>query len=362
MIWIYLCNTNVHECFYVKIIVIQEPKNILITGITGLVGSFVAKRFLKAGYQVIGLKRSTSDLSLIKEIASEITWKDGDILDVMFLDELMREVDLVVHAAAIVSFAPKDRDIMFKTNIEGTANIVNSCISHGVEKICFVSSVAAIGRKIPIEAKHESIITIDEKATWEESPLNSNYAKSKYLAEMEVWRGFSEGLSSVIVNPSLILGEADWGKSSTQLFKYANEEHSFYPKGTLNYVDIVDVTESIFQLMTSDVSGERFILNSGYVSYKDFFEKVATLLNKKPPRKLISKFLTAIIWRVEAVRSYFTGKAPLITKETVLTSSHHFYYANDKVKNQLGLKFKDLDETINRICFVLKAKYIDNTK
>lgn len=336
---------------------IQEPKNILITGITGLVGSFVAKRFLEAGYQVIGLKRNTSDLSLVKDITSKITWKEGDILDVMFLDELMKDIDLVVHAAAIVSFAPKDRDSMFKTNIEGTANIVNSCLTHGVKKICFVSSVAALGRKIPVDAKVESIVSINEKSTWEESPLNSNYAKSKYLAEMEIWRGFSEGLASVIVNPSLILGEADWTKSSTQLFRYANEEHLFYPQGTLNYVDVQDVSESIFQLTTSDISGERFIVNSGYISFKDFFEKVAQLLNKKPPRKLISKFLTAIIWRVEALKSYLTGNAPLITKETVLSSSHHFYYPNEKIKKSLGLKFKDLDETLNRICNNLTIKY-----
>lgn len=336
---------------------IQEPKNILITGITGLVGSFVAKRFLEAGYQVIGLKRNTSDLSLVKDITSKITWKEGDILDVMFLDELMKDIDLVVHAAAIVSFAPKDRNLMFKTNIEGTANIVNSCLTHGVKKICFVSSVAALGRKIPVDAKAESIISIDEKSTWEESPLNSNYAKSKYLAEMEIWRGFSEGLASVIVNPSLILGEADWTKSSTQLFKYANEEHLFYPQGTLNYVDVQDVAESIFQLTTSDISGERFIVNSGYISFKDFFEKVAQLLNKKPPRKLISKFLTAIIWRVEALKSFLTGNAPLITKETVLSSSHHFYYPNEKIKKSLNLKFKELDETLNRICNNLNVKY-----
>lgn len=337
---------------------IQEPKNILITGTTGLVGSFVAKRFLEAGYQVIGLKRNSSDLSLVEDFMSEITWKEGDILDVMFLDEVMKEVDIVVHTAAIVSFAPKDRSKMFKTNIEGTANIVNSCLTNGVQKICFVSSVAALGRKIPVDAEADSVISIDEKATWEESPFNSNYAKSKYLAEMEIWRGFSEGLASVIVNPSLILGEADWTKSSTQLFKYANEEHLYYPKGTLNYVDIKDVAESIFRLTLSDISGERYILNGGYVSYKDFFEKVATLLNKKPPRKLISKFLTAIIWRVEALKSYLTGNKPLITKETVLSSSHHFYYPNKKVEKTLELKFKDFDETIERISIYLKKKYL----
>ena len=336
---------------------IQEPKNILITGITGLVGSFVAKRFLKAGYQVIGLKRNNSDVSLIEDIQSQILWHEADVLDVLALEKIIAEVDWVVHTAAIVSFAPKDRDLMFKTNIEGTANVVNSCLSQNVKKLCFVSSVAALGRKVPDENAVKAVIEIDEKATWEESPLNSNYAKSKYLAEMEVWRGFSEGLNCVIVNPSLILGEANWNKSSTQLFRYANEEHRYYPNGTLNYVDIEDVAESIFQLMRSDISGERFILNAGSITYKDFFEKTALLLGKKAPRKSISKMLTAILWRVEALKSKFTGNAPLLTKETAISANHHFFYKNQKLKNSIGFSFKNLDESLERICSKLKEKY-----
>jgi dihydroflavonol-4-reductase len=329
---------------------ITEEKKILITGITGLVGSFTARYFLKSGFQVIGLKRANSNLSLIKDIENQIVWFDGDILDILALEQAIENVNYVIHAAAIVSFAPKDRDRMFKTNVEGTINVVNLCLEKKIKKLCFVSSVAALGRKIPNENKANHVLKIDENATWEENELNSNYAKTKYLAEMEVWRGQSEGLNSVIVNPSLILGEADWNKSSTQLLKYIYDEHKFYPEGNLNYVDVLDVAECIYKLMLSNISDERFILSAGQITYKDFFEKVAPRFNKKAPSTLLGKSLTGVVWRLESIRSFFTGNAPLITKETALSSSHSFEYSNYKIKKEMNFSFRNLDESLDRIC------------
>lgn len=330
---------------------------VLITGITGLVGSFTARRFLEAGYKVAGLKRASSELSLLQDIENQIVWYECDILDIMSLEKAMVSIDYVIHTAAIVSFAPKDRDSMFKTNTEGTANIVNLCLENNIKKLCFVSSVAALGRSIPNEKKAQSMVYIDEKATWEESPLNSNYAKTKYLAEMEVWRGEAEGLNCVVVNPSLILGEADWNKSSTQLMKYVFDEHTFYPQGNLNYVDVQDVAECIFKLTIGDISGEKFILSAGQITYKDFFEKVAHKFHKKAPSILLPSSLTSVLWRLESIRTFFTKNTPLITKETALSSSHSFEYQNDKIKQTLGFEFKKLDESLDRICKKLLEKY-----
>ena len=349
-------DTKIGQCFDVKMNEITEEKKILITGITGLVGSFTARRFLQSGFEVSGLKRVNSDLCLLQDIESQIVWYEADILDILALEKAIENVNCVVHAAAIVSFAPKDRNRMFKTNVEGTINVVNLCLEKKIKKLCFVSSVAALGRKIPNGNIENYIIKIDEKATWEDNELNSNYSKTKYLAEMEVWRGQSEGLNSVIVNPSLILGEADWNKSSTQLLKYVYDEHKFYPEGNLNYVDVEDVAECIFKLTVSDISDERFILSAGQITYKEFFEKVAPKFNKKAPPTLLGKSLTGIVWRMEALRSFLTGNAPLITKETALSSSHFFEYSNVKIKNALNFTFRNLDESLNRICKNLLQK------
>ncbi len=197
---------------------------IFITGSNGLIGSFVIRQFIEQGYAVRALRRVNSDLSLLADITHRIQWVEGDLLDPLLLHQTIQPGDIVIHAAAIVSFSAREYEKMRKVNVEGTANVVNVCLQRGVKKFCFVSSIAALGRE-------NHFHSIDESTKWEDSELNTVYAQSKYLAELEVWRGEAEGLPAVIVNPSVVLGPGDWRRSSTQLFKYAWDEHWFYPAG-----------------------------------------------------------------------------------------------------------------------------------
>lgn len=321
---------------------------VLITGANGLVGSAAIKRLLTNNCQVHALCRPNADMSLLAEVRDRITIVNGDIMDILLLRKILIDIDVVVHTAAVVSFNPKDRQRMYQTNVEGTTNIVNACLEAGVKQLLFVSSIAALGR--PTNPNLLKQVThINESQKWEESSLNSHYAKSKYLAECEVWRGQAEGLNVAIVNPSVILGEGDWSRSSTQLFKYVHDENRFFTLGSLNYVDINDLTEVIYLLIKNQVSGERFIVNAGTITYKEFFEKVATAFNKKPPSMLIKPWMTEILWRIEALRSKLSGSSPLITKETAKSARTHFHYVNKKVQDKLNVSFTPLNETITRV-------------
>jgi nucleoside-diphosphate-sugar epimerase len=255
----------------------------------------------------------------------------------------MKGVDKVIHAAAVVSFSPHSQNEMLKVNVEGTANVVNTCLEAGISKFCYVSSVAAIGRK-----KHQ--LEVDEHTQWEESPYNSYYAKTKYLAELEVWRGIAEGLPAIIVNPSVVLGPGDWNKSSTQLFKYIWDERPFYTAGSMNYVDVRDVADIIFKLIHSEIQSERFILNAGSIQYKDLFANIAEKLGKKRPTIKINSLLAEIAWRVEAVRSWFTSSSPIITRETALLAQKQYRYSSQKVQQKLQYSFRYLDDTIDWTC------------
>ncbi|MFT7271303.1 MAG: dihydroflavonol-4-reductase, partial [Spirosomataceae bacterium] len=312
--------------------------NILITGANGLVGSAVAKRFIAEKHHVKALCRSTADLSLLDEIKDDIELIEGNIMDVLGLQKALRNVDMVIHTAAIVSFNPRERSKMYHVNVQGTANVVDTCLESGVKRLLFVSSIAALGRPANPK-KNKELIKINEDQKWEESPLNSHYAKSKYLAECEVWRGQAEGLLVSVLNPSVILGEGDWSRSSTQLFKYVYDENRFYTLGSLNYVDIKDLTEIIYQLTEQRICGERFVVNAGTITYKEFFEKAATAFGKKPPKVLIKPWMTEVLWRIEAIRSRLSGSSPLITKETSKSARTHFHYVNKKIKGKLGISF-----------------------
>lgn len=325
---------------------------VFLTGITGLLGSEIAHQFLEKGYKIKALVRNMSKVTNRHE---NIEYVQGDILDVMSLSEQIMGADYVVHAAAVVSFAPKDRNDMYKINIEGTANVVNASLSADVKKMCYVSSIAAFGRPSLNEMKKVDLVEIDEEQKWINSETNSHYAITKYEGECEVWRGAAEGLKMVIVNPSIILGEGDWNQSSTKLFKYVYDEKPFYPDGFMNYVDVKDVASAVVQLTESEITDERFCLSGGMVSYRDFFNKIAENFGKKKPWIRISASTMGILWRAEALKSFVSGKAPLITKETAKTAQLKILQKNGKVKKTLNFKFNELDETLSRVCENLKS-------
>jgi dihydroflavonol-4-reductase len=316
---------------------------VFITGCNGLIGSFVARKCIQEGIQVKALKRKSSDLSLIQDIADKIEWIDGDILDLASLAKSISAADQVVHAAAVVSFSASGQGEMFSINVEGTANVINTCLAKGVKKLCFVSSVASIGRKKNIEV-------ISEQTKWDNSSDNTQYAKTKYLAELEVWRGIAEGLQAVIVNPSVVLGPGNWHKSSTQLFKYVWDQQPFYTEGNMNYVDVRDVADIIFKLIHSEITSERFILNAGSIAYKEIFDKIAQAFDKKKPYIKVSPWMASIAWRAAYIKGLLTGSKPLITKETAQMAQKSHIYSNKKIKNTIGYEFKNIDETIDWTC------------
>lgn len=325
----------------------EEGACIFITGGTGLVGSHLIKELVKQGRYVRALYRSNIPNIEGKE---KVEWVKGDILDVNSLEEAMENVEQVYHCAAIVSYDPKQKNQMFATNIEGTANVVNVSINAGVDKFCFVSSVSALGQRLKDGE-------IDESMNWNEETSGSNYGRSKYYAEMEVWRGIGEGLKAVIVNPVIILGAGNWNEGSTKIFKTAYEELPYYTDGESGFVDIKDVINIMIQLMESEISGERFIVSAANRKYKDIFTDIANTFGKKPPHIKVTPFMVAFIWRFYSLKSMFSNDISLLTRETARSAQAIVKYNNNKIKNFIpSFAYTSLDETIKRVCMELEQQ------
>jgi dihydroflavonol-4-reductase len=317
---------------------------ILLTGCNGSLGSQLVTKLINEGQAVKGYIRPGADLSMIpQEIKEQIEWCSGSLFDSYALGHALEGVDQIIHTAAVVSFAPSRRKEMFKTNVEGTASLVNEALVAGVKQFIHISSIAALGR-----SAGKSLI--DETDLWVESENNTNYAKSKYLAELEVYRGFEEGLNGFVLNPSVILSPGDIEKSSTKLFGYVLKGGEYYTEGDLNYVDVRDVCNILTLLMKKRVSGERFILNGGNIDYKYFFDAIGKEFGKKPPGKRASTWKKELIWRIEYLRSLITGSEPLITKETARLSGNHHQYNNQKIKEFLSYDFHSIDDTLHWVC------------
>ena len=164
-----------------------------------------------------------------------------------------------------------------------------------------------------------------------------------------------EGLSAVIVNPSVILGSGYWNSGSCALFKKIWDGLKYYPTGATGFIDVRDVARAIVDLMESNIHSERFILNAENKSFRDFFTKVAKHLDKKAPSIAVTPLLRALAWRGEWLRAKITGVRPIVTRETVRTSAHSFTYENQKITKALDFKFIPIEKTIVETCEQLKA-------
>jgi len=334
---------------------------IFVTGGTGLVGSHLLYHLSQKEEKIRALRRSVFSVketekvfsyytSEPKKYLSRIEWVEGDILDFGSLLNAFENVDKVYHVAAVVSFDQQDADVIMETNITGTANVVNACLEKKIKKLAYVSSVAALGR-----AGNNGVIT--EKTEWRPGQKNTVYALSKYEAEREVWRGMAEGMKVVIVNPTIILGPGNFDHGSSKMFQTVYNGLKVYTGGVNGYVDVNDVAKALILLMESNISGEQYVLNGENISYKKLFGLMAAALKVDSPKYKAGKLLSELSWRILKIQSVFTGKRPLITKETAKTANSVFQYSNEKFKQTTGMKFTPIREIIQQTAQIfLKQK------
>lgn len=331
---------------------------ILVTGGTGFVGSHLLYLLTLENDAVKAIYRKKSTLNAVKKIFSyysdnfeslfnKIEWIEADLMDVCSLENAFKNVTHVYHAAALVSFNPKDYKLMRKINIEGTSNIVNLCVTGGVKKLCFVSSIATIDKSLNTKI-------IDENCEWNTENNNYSYAITKYGAEMEVWRATQESVDVVIVNPGIILGAGFWKSGSREMFSNIYNGFKFYADGVTGFVAVKDVVSAMIQLMKSDIKNERYILVSENRSFKDVFFQIADTFGVKKPSIKITKLISSIAWRVDKIITVLTNKSPIITKQSAKSIHSNYYYSSKKITEALNFRFQPISETIKDVCSLYK--------
>lgn len=325
---------------------------ILVTGGTGLLGSHLLLELVREHEEVVAFKRPSSNLDEVRRVFSYYTneaddlfklidWVDADLMNYAEVERVMIDIDQVYHCAAMVSFQPRDGKKMIEFNREVTANIVNACIETGTARLLHVSSSSAIGKAPEGSPATESLI-------WARTKTSTSYSVSKFNAEMEVWRGMEEGLSAVIVNPTIILGPGFWDRGSSSMFKRVDRGMRYATPGVTGYVGVQDVVTAMTQLMASDISGERFIVSSGDYSYQDILEMIAGALDKPRTLKLVSPSTLKFLSRVDAVTGFFSRKRR-ITSEQVKAAFNEARYSSGKVIDAIGLEFTPLQKVVDHV-------------
>lgn len=342
---------------------------ILVTGASGLVGSHLVLHLAEQGLNVSAIYRSpnaiekTRDLFKMygkEDLFANINWISADINDIPALEIAFENIDYVYHCAAKISFDPRDEEKLRKINIEGTANIVNFCLAKNVQKLCFVSSIAALGDLPDYHSIQENNFSLskitDEETDWNPEKPHSDYAISKYGAEMELWRGQQEGLQVVIVNPGVILGPVpkSWNRNqgSFKLISTVANGLRFYTLGTTGFVSVYDVIKCMTQLMKSNFSGNRYILVSENVSYQTITHIIAASLGQTPPKLEVKKWMTELAWRWDWIGANLFFQKRNLTKAIAKSMHTMDSYSSKKVKDQLHFNFEPLTKVCKEI-----AKY-----
>jgi nucleoside-diphosphate-sugar epimerase len=318
---------------------------IFLTGGTGFLGAYIIKNLVQKGIPVRALRRSAKlPFFIDPEIWEKVEWIDGDVLDPVVLYEAMQGCLAVIHSAAVVSFIHSDRERMYQVNIEGTKNVVNAAIENEMKRFVHISSVAALGRSNKSEV-------VTEERQWQESGNHTTYAMSKHHAELEVWRGFAEGLNGVIVNPSTILGFGDWHSSSCALFKNGYKEFPWYTEGINGFVGVEDVAEATIQLMQSGITEKRFIINGDNWSFQKLFNCIAEGFEKRKPYRKATPLLGEVAWRLEKLKNIFSDGAPLLTRESARVAHSQTSFDNNSLLKALPLfSFEPLEDIIKASC------------
>jgi nucleoside-diphosphate-sugar epimerase len=322
---------------------------ILVTGGTGLVGSHLLLRLTQEGKTVKAIYRKKEKIQRVEELFafakahslfSKITWVKADITDIPELTTAFEDVEIVYHCAAFISFDPYQFDNLIKTNVEGTANVVNLCLANSIKKLCYVSTIATLG-KLPNNP-------VDEDNHWDPNDDNSVYAISKYGAETEVWRGSQEGLDVIIFNPGIILGEGPIEEGSGIFFDRIVKGAAYYPSGGSAFIDVKDLVLIMIEGMHSMIKNERYVTIGDNSSFKEVFYSIARAMTLKPPKKVFPNALLNTLAALDSFVGIFRRKRNL-TRNMIKALQETNTYENTKIKNDFSFSPTPLEDTISRV-------------
>ena len=330
----------------------------LVTGATGLLGTHLLMELLSRGERVRALVRPSANRQPVEDVFrfcnnthfTDIEWVEGDVLDIDSLEEAMQGCSHVFHCAAIVSYHPAERAEMYRVNTEGTANVINMALHLGNIKVGFVSSIAAIGK-----AKNNE--KVDEESEWVENDMNTHYAITKQLSEMEFWRGLHEGIEGVAFNCGFIIGPGSFERSSPSLFRKLNEGMRFYPPGGTGFIAVSDAAKCIAELTLSNISHERYILVTENISMKDVFQQVAASLGKRVPSIEAKPWILQLARIAEWLKEKVTGRKALVTRETVKNASLRFYYDSKKLQEAFPFEATPIKQAIQQTADYFKQTH-----
>jgi len=305
----------------------------LVSGATGFVGAAVARALLRDGWQVRALARAGSERSNLESLPLEIAV--GDLNDPASLEPAIADCRALFHVAADYRLGARDPGPLYRTNVEGTRNILAAARRAGVERSVYTSSVATIG--IPADGTPG-----DEATPVGLEAMIGHYKRSKFLAERAVLDEARAGLSVVIVNPSTPVGPGDVKPTPTGqvVLDAACGRMPAYVDTGLNIVHVDDVARGHLLAFERGVAGERYILGGEDMSLREILAVIARLVGRVPPRVRLPYGVVLPIAYVAEALSRVSGRTGRITLEGVRMSRKRMFFSSVKAQRELGYSWR----------------------
>jgi dihydroflavonol-4-reductase len=305
----------------------------LVTGATGFVGSAVSRALVCAGWQVRALARVSSDRRNLDRLPVEIA--TGDLADSPSLDIALRGCDALFHVAADYRIWVPRPESLYRTNVEGTRNILEAARRAGVARCVYTSSVAAVG--LPADGapgREDTPVTLAD--------MIGHYKRSKFLAE-QVARDFAlSGMPLVIVNPSTPIGPGDVKPTPTgqMVVDAAAGRMPAYVDTGLSIVHVDDVAAGHLQAFERGRSGERYILGGENLTLHEILIEISRLTGASPPRLRLPHLVLLPVALASEAFARLTGRPPRVTLDNVRMARKHMYFSSDKAVRELGYSWR----------------------
>lgn len=310
---------------------------ILVTGATGLVGNNVVRLLCAQNAKVRALVRSDSDVRSLNDLEVDIA--EGDVRDAAAMMRACRDVEAVIHAAAIVRIGWHDLDEMRATNVGGTRNVARAALEAGARMVQ-VSTVNTMG----VGKSHEELC---DETSPRENTIQSNYVITKREAEQAVLELVDEGLNAVIVNPGFMLGPWDWTPSSgVMLINVARAQPLFSPAGGVVTCDVRDVAAAILTALKQGEVGESYILGGHNVSYLDLWQLFCKVAKRRGPKFRMSRLMSGSIGMAGDLVGKIRGKEGPINSAALRMSRQSHFYSSARAEATLELKNRPLEESV----------------
>ncbi|MEA2016108.1 MAG: SDR family oxidoreductase [Actinomycetota bacterium] len=310
-----------------------------VTGATGCIGNVLVRTLLEKGREVKVLVRETSDLSAIEGL--DVERAVGDILDIDSLVEAFRGADIVYHLAGVVTIMPGDRKLIRRSNHKGTVNVINACLKCGVRRLVYASSIHAL-KESPTGT------VIDESMPFDIKCRRGEYDRSKAAASLEVIKAASNGLDSVVVCPTGVIGPYDFkGSFSTRTFiDFARGRMKITTGGAYDFVDVRDVADGLVMASEKGRKGQFYILSGERITMDELMGMLSENSGVKPPGYKIPVWLAGAAGIISPLYYWLARKTPRFTYYTIDTLRSNSYISYKKARRELGYNPRPIKKTV----------------